>query len=110
MSTADERLAERLAAAAAPFRPRAERTGPSPSREIACRSCGRWTTADRPDRRFRHTADASLACVDPATLRPYICPRHGGELEAFGSCWECDAEADIAEADRSEYDRPDLQA
>lgn len=105
MATTDDRLAERLAAAQLPHVPRAQREGRvSPSREIACRSCGRWMTCAQGDGRFRHIADASLACVDPASLQPYVCPRHGGELERFGSCWECDGEVSIAEADRSEYE------
>lgn len=100
--TAAERLAERLAAAARPHVPRGERQGPSASREIACRSCGRWTVFGEAGP-WRHVHDGTLACVDPETLRPQVCARHGGELDEDG-CWECSVEAETAEADRSEYE------
>lgn len=52
-----------------PFIPRAEREGRiSPTREIACRSCGRWMT--HASGAWLHTADDSPACCDPATLGP----------------------------------------
>lgn len=65
----DEKLAADVALAlSTPHRPKAERVGRvSPRREIACRSCGRWTTHETGV--WRHD-DGTVACVDPATLEP----------------------------------------
>jgi hypothetical protein len=54
-----------------PYVPRDERlaAGPSKWREIACRSCGKWT-AHRNDR-WWHSHEGTLACLDPETLAPY---------------------------------------
>lgn len=67
----DRRVAVALATAHVP---RAQRIGrPSPTRELACRGCGRWTLLDPTPpgaalvRTRHHTDDGTPACGDWAT-------------------------------------------
>lgn len=54
-----------------PHVPRADRAGRiSPTRDIACRRCGRWMRYGEAGP-WRHNDDGTLACVDPLTLDPY---------------------------------------
>lgn len=64
MDTTEARLAARLAAAARPFVPRAERAGRRPLREIACRRCGLMTYFTDDDG-WVHEHDHTPACIQP---------------------------------------------